>query len=306
MHQSFCSHFKVNQDSDILSVEGCPAGIPLTKVELFAALKRFFESYSADATTALSTSHIDIVEGVSSDQTTGQTLRFRLENMPGEGDHYVRHAIAFVMAGVVGQNILGSNVRMRGALVQVGEHIVDRSDWSWAEVDNNKLFSPNAKAAEFWAHFLGQVSEAKQSVGAVIELQASGVPEGWSGNLGAPLDGELARALMSIMGAKGVEVGAGFALAALTGNLSQDKQEESADGTVRFKTNKAGGIVGGRSTGQDIVARVAIEPTSLTANDNVNPCYGISAVPLGEALLACVLAGSKLQKNSGGDLAAAS
>lgn len=301
MHQCFSSMFRINQDVDIVSIDGCPSGVALTAQDLLSALQRFFQSYNKEAAASLSLDKIKILEGVSDDVTTGQMIKLILQDCPNCDHAYVRQATGYVMAGAVARNYLGNDIRLRGALVQLGEHIVDRTEWSWSEVDNNALFSPNAKAATFWQHFLDQVGDAGQSVGAVIELQATGVPAGWTGGSCATLDGDIARALMSIKGAKGVEMGAGFALAAVTGTLCADQQEESTDGVIRFKTNNAGGVMNGHSTGQEIITRFAVQPTILKSGEDkpAHPCFGISAVPVGEALLACVLAGAKLQKEKG-------
>ncbi len=307
MHQCFSSQFRMDQDSEIVTVSGCPSGIELDEADVLVALKRFFLSYNQNAAEKMNCDQIDFLEGVSGNKTTGQDIKLSFQDCADTQNEYIRQAVAHIMAGVVAQKYLGGPIRLRGALVQLGEHIVDRTDWNWAETEKNTLFSPNAKATEFWQHFLDQVASAGQSVGSVIELQAHGIPAGWSGGSCGALDGEIARALMSIVGAKGVEVGAGFALAALTGAMSQDQQKKTADGVVSFKSNKAGGIVDGVSTGQDIIVRVAVQPTLLAVGDAtpVHPCLGISAVPVGEAMLACVLAGAKLQNESQEDLAAA-
>lgn len=307
MHLSFSSQFGIQLESDALLINGCPSGVSLSSAELLSALKRFYQSYNKAAAESLSLDQVKILSGVDAEKTNGQQIKIHLINAPDADQDYIHNATAQVMAGVVAQNYLGDDIRLRGALVQLGEHIVDRTEWSWAEVNNNALFSPNAKAAEFWGHFLEKVSSAGQSVGAVIELQACGIPEGWCGGSCASLDGDIARALMSIVGSKGVEMGAGFALAALTGSLCQDELEECG-GVKRFKTNNAGGVMNGRSTGQDIVARFAVQPTMLLSGEDKpsHPCLGVSAVPVGEALLACVLAGAKMQKESNANLAAAS
>lgn len=308
MHQCFSSQFRVTQKSETTLIEGCPSGVSVTPQNILSGLKRFFTSYDPKAAEKLALDQIQITAGVENNKTTGEAISVLLKDCPDATHVYVQHAVANIIAGVVAQNYLGTSTQMRGALVQLGEHIVDRSEWSWSEVKNNALFSPNVKAATFWQHFLDTVGEAGQTVGAVIELQATGVPVGLSGGACATLDSEIARSLMSIVGAKGVEMGAGFALAALTGKLCKDQQEESTDGVVRFKTNKAGGVMNGLSTGQDIVVRFAVQPALHEEGEGKlsHACIGISAVPVGEALLACVIASAKLQKEMSADLAAAS
>jgi chorismate synthase len=197
-------------------------------------------------------------------------------------------------------------VRIRGALVQMGPHRIDRTHWDWAEVERNPFFTPDAKAAKFFEDYLDGVRKAGSSCGAVVELTASGVPAGWGAPVYAKLDQDLAAAMMSINAVKGVEIGAGFAAAALSGEENAD-EIRMRHGRLEFLSNHAGGILGGISTGQDIVVRFAVKPTSsiLSARKTVtasgantdisttgrhDPCVGIRAVPVGEAMLALVLA----------------
>ncbi len=197
-------------------------------------------------------------------------------------------------------------VQIRGALVQLGPHHIDRVRWDWAEVDRNPFFCPDAVAAVQWEDYLDGVRKAGSSIGAVIEIVADGVPAGWGAPIYGKLDAELAAALMSINAVKGVEIGDGFAAAALTGEQNADEIRHGNDGP-RFLSNHAGGILGGISSGQAIVARFAVKPTSsiLTPRQTIDrsgsdtdirtvgrhdPCVGIRAVPVGEAMVACVLA----------------
>ena len=196
---------------------------------------------------------------------------------------------------------------MRAALVQVGPHKIDRANWDWAEVDRNPFFAPDAKAAAQWAEFLDGVRKRGSSVGAVIEVVAEGVPPGLGAPIYAKLDQDIASGLMSINAVKGVEIGAGFEAASLTGEENADEMRMLKDGGHEFLSNHAGGILGGISTGQPIVARFAVKPTSsiLTPRRTVDtdgkdtdvstkgrhdPCVGIRAVPIGEAMVALVLA----------------
>lgn len=212
-----------------------------------------------------------------------------------------------VAAGAVARKVLGTTIQIRGALVQMGPHGIDRAAWAWEAVDQNPFFCPDAAAADLWAEELDAIRKAGSSVGAVIEVVASGVPAGLGEPIYDKLDGDLARALMTINAVKGVEIGDGFAAASLRGEDNADELRIGADGRPEFLANHAGGILGGISTGQDIVVRFAVKPTSsiLTPRQTVDldgndtdirtkgrhdPCVGIRAVPVGEAMVALVLA----------------
>jgi chorismate synthase len=210
-----------------------------------------------------------------------------------------------VAAGAVARKVI-PGVTIRGALVQIGPHKIDRTHWDWSEVDRNPFFCPDASAAAHWADYLDDVRKSGSSTGAVIEVTASGVPAGWGAPLYGKLDQDIAAAMMSINAVKGVEIGAGFAAAALSGEDNAD-EIRARHGKLEFQSNHAGGILGGISSGQDIVVRFAVKPTSsiLTPRKTVtrdgtnadvmtkgrhDPCVGIRAVPVGEAMLALVLA----------------
>jgi len=202
---------------------------------------------------------------------------------------------------------------VRAALVQMGAHKVDRTCWDWAEVERNPFFAPDARAAAVFADYLDGVRKAGSSVGAVIEVVAEGVPAGLGAPVYGKLDTDLAAGLMGINAVKGVEIGDGFAVAALSGEENADEIRMGNDGKPRFLSNHAGGILGGISTGQPIVARFVVKPTSsiLTPRRTVDrygregeivtkgrhdPCVGIRAVPIGEAMVACVLADHYLRQ----------
>ena len=195
---------------------------------------------------------------------------------------------------------------IRGALVQIGPHAIDRGAWDWQATGENPFWCPDAAAALRWADYLDGVRKAGSSAGAVIEVVASGVPAGLGEPVYDKLDGDIARALMTINAVKGVEIGAGFAAVSLSGEENGDEMRME-DGRVVFLSNNAGGILGGISTGQDIVARFAVKPTSsilhpmrtvdvdgneveIETHGRHDPCVGIRAVPVGEAMVACVLA----------------
>ena len=196
---------------------------------------------------------------------------------------------------------------IRGALVQIGDRHIDRNRWDWTAVADNPFFCPDPVAAEEWADYLDGVRKAGSSVGAVIEIVAEGVPAGWGAPIYGTLDQDLASAMMSINAVKGVEIGDGFASAALSGEQNADEIRIGNDGLPRFLANHAGGVLGGISTGQPLVVRFAVKPTSsiLTPRATIDrqgnetdivtkgrhdPCVGIRAVPVGEAMMACVLA----------------
>jgi len=209
--------------------------------------------------------------------------------------------------------VLGKKIKIRGALVQMGPHKIDRARWNWAETEKNPFWCPDAKAAAQWETYLDGVRKAGSSCGAVIEVRASGVPAGWGAPIYGKLDADLAQALMSINAVKGVEIGDGFAAASLSGEENADEMRAVKGSRLpKFSANHAGGILGGISTGQEIVARFAVKPTSsilsprstiTTSGKNAeiitkgrhDPCVGIRAVPVGEAMLACVLADHMLR-----------
>jgi chorismate synthase len=189
----------------------------------------------------------------------------------------------------------------------MGPHKVDRARWDWDEVERNPFFCPDAKAAAEWEGYLDGIRKAGSSVGAVIEVVAEGVPPGLGAPIYGKLDQDIASALMSINAVKGVEIGDGFATAAMTGEENADEMRSGNDGRPQFLSNHAGGILGGISSGQPVVARFAVKPTSsilnprrtvdkagaeidISTKGRHDPCVGIRAVPIGEAMLAIVLA----------------
>jgi chorismate synthase len=210
-----------------------------------------------------------------------------------------------VAAGAIARKVL-PDVKVRGALVQMGPYKIDREKWDWDEVANNPFFCPDKDKAAFFEEYLDGVRKSGSSIGAVLEIVAEGVPAGLGAPIYAKLDADLAAAMVSINAVKGVEIGAGFGAAELTGEENADEMRTGNDGT-RFLSNHAGGVLGGISTGQPVVVRFAVKPTSsiLTPRKTVDragadteiltkgrhdPCVGIRAVPVGEAMMACVLA----------------
>jgi chorismate synthase len=233
-------------------------------------------------------------------------IKYGLRDYRGGGRQSARETATRVAAGAIARKIVPGMV-VRGALIQMGPHTIDRSRWDWAEVDRNPFFCPDAERAAFFADYLDTVRKNGSSVGAVIEVVADGVPPGLGAPIYSKLDGDLAAALMGINAVKGVEIGAGFGAAALTGEENADEMRMGNDRKPRFLSNHAGGILGGISTGQPIVARFAVKPTSsiitprltvdrygheteIVTKGRHDPCVGIRAVPIGEAMMACVIA----------------
>ena len=319
-------------------VDGCPPRLPLSEADIQPWLDRRRPGQSKFTTQRQEPDQVSIRSGVFEGVTTGTPIALTIENVdqcsrdyssiaaqyrPGHADltydlkygirdyrgggrSSARETAMRVAAGGVARRVLGSDVRIRGALVQIGPHKIDRSRWDWAVLGKNPFFCPDPVAAAFWEEYLAEVRKSGSSVGAIIEIIADGVPPGLGAPIYGKLDADLAGALMSINAVKGVEIGDGFAAACLSGEDNADEMRMD-DGLVTFGTNHAGGILGGISTGQPIVARFAVKPTSsiLTPRHSVDragqevevstkgrhdPCVGIRAVPVGEAMLACVLA----------------
>lgn len=237
--------------------------------------------------------------------------KYGVRDYRGGGRSSARETAARVAAGAVARRVLGDDILLRGAVVQIGPHAVDRSRWAWETTEDNPFWCPDPDMVPVWEAFLDETRKAGSSAGAIVEVQASGVPAGWGAPIYGKLDAELAGAMMSINAAKGVEIGAGFDAASLSGEDNADQMRMGNEG-IRFLSNNNGGVAGGISTGQDIVVRVAIKPTSsiLTERQSVtsdgqnvdvrtvgrhDPCVGIRAVPVAEAMLACVLADAKLR-----------
>jgi len=238
-------------------------------------------------------------------------VKYGLRDPRGSGRASARETAARVAAGAVARKIV-AGMKVRGALVQMGDITIDRNEWDWDEVARNPFFCPDAKAAKKMEDYLDGIRKKGSSIGAVIEVVAEGVPPGLGSPVYGKLDAEIAGALMGINAVKGVEIGAGFLAARLSGEENADEMRMSNDGKPKFLTNHAGGILGGISTGAPVVARFAVKPTSsiLTPRKTVDrygreteistkgrhdPCVGIRAVPIGEAMVACVVADQYLR-----------
>ena len=325
-------------------VDGCQPRIPLTAEEIQRDLDRRRPGQSRFTTQRQEPDTVRILSGVFPDEASGQDLttgtpiallienvdqrskdysaikdkyrpghagytydiKYGIQDYRGGGRASARETAARVAAGAIARKIVpGMNVR--GALVQMGPHKIDREKWDWDEIGRNPFFCPDADKATFFADYLDGIRKSGSSIGAVIEIVADGVPPGLGAPIYGKLDADLAAALMSINAVKGVEIGDGMAVAALSGEENADEMRMSNDGKPRFLSNHAGGILGGISTGQAVVARFAVKPTSsilqprrtvdrkgneteVTTTGRHDPCVGIRAVPIGEAMVACVIA----------------
>ena len=326
-------------------VDGCPPGIPLEAADIQAELDRRKPGQSRFTTQRREPDQVKILSGVFSDDrtggrplTTGTPIALVIESTdqrskdysqirdsyrPGHADYTydakygirdyrgggrssARETAARVAAGAIARKVV-PGVAIRAALVQMGPHAIDRTRWDWEEVGRNPFFCPDAEAAARFETYLDRIRKNGSSVGAVIEVVAEGVPPGLGAPVYGKLDADLAAAMMSINAVKGVEIGDGFASAALTGEENADEMRTSNDGRPSFLANHAGGVLGGISTGQPVVCRFAVKPTSsilsprrtvtrdnrdadIVTRGRHDPCVGIRAVPVGEAMMACVLA----------------
>src|SRR5215471_3327785 len=289
-------------------VDGVPPRLPLAEPYIQQWLDKRKPGQSRYTTQRREADLVRIMSGTFDGVTTGTPIQLLIENTDyrGGGRASARETASRVAAGAIARKVLGPGVTIRGALVQIGPHAVDRDSWDWRATEENPFWCPDAAAALRWADYLDSVRKAGTSAGAIIEIVASGVPAGLGEPVYDKLDGDLARALMTINAVKGVEIGAGFAAAALRGEDNADEMRIE-DGQVVFLSNNAGGILGGISTGQDVVARFVVKPTSsilhpmrtvdvegneveISTHGRHDPCVGIRAVPVGEAMVACVLA----------------
>jgi len=331
-------------------VDGVPPLIPLAPEELQHWLDRRRPGQSRFTTQRREPDEVKILSGVFEGQTTGAPISLLIENQdqrskdygdiadkfrPGHADYTywkkygirdyrgggrssARETAMRVAAGGIARKVLNhllpQPVAVRGALVQMGPHRIDRAKWDWEQVEQNPFWCPDARAAKDWEGFLDGIRKAGSSTGAVIEVVASGVPAGLGEPIYDKLDADLARAMMSINAVKAVEIGAGLEAAALSGEENADEMRLEGNRVV-FTSNMAGGILGGISSGQDVVVRFAVKPTSsiLTPRKTVDrhgketeivtkgrhdPCVGIRAVPVGEAMMAIVLADHLLRQRA--------
>src|SRR5947208_9620738 len=325
-------------------VDGCPPRLPLTEADIQPYLDRRRPGQPRYTTQRQEPDAVKILSGVFVDEasgkqvTTGTPIALLIDNVdqrskdysdikdkyrPGHADYTydvkyglrdyrgggrqsARETASRVAAGAIARKIVPGMV-VRGALVQMGPHKIDRARWDWGQVPENPFFCPDAGSVDLFTTFLDGVRKSGSSVGAVIEVVAENVPAGLGAPVYGKLDADLAGALMSINAVKGVEIGDGFATAAMSGEENADEMRMGNDGRPRFLANHAGGILGGISSGQPIVARFAVKPTSsilaprkyidksgaeteIVTKGRHDPCVGIRAVPIGEAMVACVIA----------------
>ena len=325
-------------------VDGCPPRIPISEAEIQIYLDKRRPGQSRFTTQRREPDAVKILSGVFEDEatgglvTTGTPIALEIENVdqrskdysdtrehyrPGHADYTydmkygfrdyrgggrssARETAMRVAAGAIARKIVpGMNVR--AALIRMGEIEIDRARWDWNEVDNNPFFSPDAGTAAKWEPYLDSIRKEGSSVGAEIEVVAEGVPAGLGAPVYGKLDQDIAAALMSINAVKGVEIGNGFRAARIRGEENADEMRMGNDGRPVFLSNNAGGILGGISSGQPVVARFAVKPTSsilnpvrtitsdgretdITTKGRHDPCVGIRAVPVGEAMMAIALA----------------
>ncbi|MGP1275105.1 MAG: chorismate synthase [Caulobacterales bacterium] len=331
-------------------VDGCPPGLALTEADIQPFLDRRKPGQSRHVTQRREDDAVRILSGVFADDrtdgqvTTGAPISLMIENTdqrskdygdirdswrPGHADYTydakygvrdyrgggrssARETAARVAAGAIARKVLGSGITIRGALIQIGPRAIDRARWDWDAVDSNDFFCPDAETAKLWEADMDAIRKDGSSLGALLEVVASGVPAGWGAPVYGKLDADLASAMMGINAAKSVEIGAGLEAASLRGEDAADEMYLDESGKPAFRANHNGGVLGGISTGQDIVVRVAIKPTSsiriprqslnrdlepvdIVTKGRHDPCVGIRAVPVAEAMMALVLADHMLR-----------
>jgi chorismate synthase len=322
------------------TVDGCPPNIPLNAEMLQVWLDKRKPGQNKYTTQRQEADQVEILSGVFEGKTTGTPIQLMIRNTdqrskdygdilekfrPGHADitywqkygirdyrgggrSSARETAARVAAGGVARAVLDTlapDIRILGYMVQMGAEKADRATFDLTEIENNPFWTPDANAAEVWATYLDKLRKSGNSVGAVVEVMASGVPAGLGAPVYAKLDTDVSSAMMSINAVKGVEIGAGFGSAELTGEDNADEISMGPDGP-EYSSNHAGGILGGISTGQDIICRFAVKPTSsilksrktitksgedteIITKGRHDPCVGIRAVPVGEAMMACVV-----------------
>jgi chorismate synthase len=322
------------------TVDGCPPGVEIDETMIQHWLDRRKPGQNKYTTQRREPDQVRILSGVFEGQTTGTPVQLMIENTdqrskdygdikdkfrPGHADitywqkygirdyrgggrSSARETASRVAAGGLARaalRTLAPDVEISGYMVQMGEHAIDRANFDRAQIEQNPFWAPDARAAETWAAYLDSLRKSGSSVGAIIEVTARGVPAGLGAPVYGKLDTDLAAAMMSINAVKGVEIGEGMSAAMLTGEANADEIFMGQGGPV-YSSNHSGGILGGISTGQDVVVRFAVKPTSsiLTPRKTItkageeteivtkgrhDPCVGIRAVPVGEAMMACVL-----------------
>lgn len=318
-------------------VDGVPSLIPLSEADIQPYLDKRKPGQSKFTTQRREPDTVKIYSGVFEGVTTGTPISLIIQNedhrskdygdikdkfRPGHADYTyskkygirdyrgggrssARETAMRVAAGAIARKII-PEIKITGYVVQMGDRKINRDNFDLKEINNNPFWCPDKKAAADWEGYLDGIRKDGSSIGAVIEVVASGVPLGLGEPIYGKLDSDLAAAMMSINAVKGVEIGAGFSAAELRGEANADEISVKGDKT-NFSSNNAGGILGGISSGQDVVVRFAVKPTSsiltpvktidkegnntdIITKGRHDPCVGIRAVPVGEAMMACVLA----------------
>ncbi len=324
-------------------VDGCPPGLAMSAEVIQPWLNKRRPGQSRYTSQRKELDHVEILSGVFEGSTTGTPIALVVQNSdqrskdygnlastyrPGHADitydmkygfrdfrgggrSSARETAARVAAGAIARTVLGDSIRIQGALIQIGDLRVSHTEQDWDAAGSNSLFCPDKALVPRWEELLDATRRAGSSIGAIGEVRVTGAPGGWGAPLYGKLDGDIAAAIISINAVKGVEFGDGFKVAQLTGFENADAIYLE-NGEVRFRSNHAGGILGGISTGSDIIVRFAVKPTSsiliptssikktgdptnVSTTGRHDPCVGIRAIPVAEAMIACVLADHKLR-----------
>ncbi|NOZ43136.1 MAG: chorismate synthase [Alphaproteobacteria bacterium] len=320
-------------------LDGVPSRLPLNDAEIQHFLDKRKPGQNRFMTQRQEADKVKILSGTFDGMTTGTPISLMIDNTdqrsgdysdikdkfrPGHADFTymakygirdyrgggrasARETACRVAAGAVARKILGTDIQVRAALIRIGEHEINRDNWDWDEINHNPFWCPDRDMVPLWEKYLDDIRKKGSSIGAIVEVQARGVPAGIGAPVYAKLDSDLASAMMTINAVKGVEIGEGFNAAYLGGEENADEMYRDDNGLPALRTNHAGGILGGISTGADIVCRFAVKPTSsilsprktvdnqgreteIITKGRHDPCVGIRAVPVGAAMMACVLA----------------
>tara|TARA_B100000989_G_scaffold163468_1_gene122125 strand:+ start:519 stop:1586 length:1068 start_codon:yes stop_codon:yes gene_type:complete len=319
-------------------IEGVPAGIKLTEKFIQDYLDKRRPGQSKFTTQRKEPDKVKILSGIFNNITTGTPLSLIIENIdkkskdykeisksfrPGHADYTyekkfgirdfrgggrasARETAMRVAAGAIARKILSNKIKIRGALIQIGKIKINEKNWNWQEVNKNNFFSPDKYIVKKWEDYLTKIRKDGSSIGAIIEIRASNVPAGLGEPVFDKVDAIIAKAMMSIPAVKGVEIGRGFESAEIRGEENVD-EIYLKNNKVQFSSNNAGGTLGGITSGQEIIIKFAVKPTSsilkpkrtitksgketkIITKGRHDPCVGIRAVPVGEAMLAIVLA----------------
>ena len=322
-------------------IDGCPPNIPISEKDIQKDMDRRRPGQSKFTTQRKESDKIIILSGVFQGKSTGTPIsiiiynedkksrdyesiknkfrpghadftyfkKYGIRDFRGGGRQSARETACRVAAGAVAKIVLkkliGFKFNIIGAVTQLGLMSCDKEKWNNSEIRKNPFFCPDKSSLKLWEEYLLAVRKSGSSCGAIIELRASGIPVGLGAPIYSKLDTDIAAALMSINAVKGVHIGSGMNSAFLSGEENSDEIRKRS-GKIRFETNNAGGILGGISSGQNIIASFAVKPTSsiLTSRKTIDkkgkntkisvkgrhdPCVGIRAVPIGEAMMSCVL-----------------